>query len=312
MSDQWHWWRQALAGNFIEDEIKRGNPQSGFYRDRSKRAVAIWRDELGALMCSVTSGYSPRHADEIDELFGFVLRTPISDEVYERVAAGEGFPEDVEAPASERGIGDNSASLPLHESIAEEINRFVDSARDWLKSIGGKVETQQQADKAANYAEKFQALEKKADAARVDEKKPYDDGAKAVQERWKPVVALAAEKKGWMKKALETFLTAERRRKEEEARQARIEAEKEAEIHGEAPPPPPPPVRVNAGTRGKVALRSREDFIVSDLKAFGSFLLAMENPPPDLVETLEKIARRMGHAGTVPPGVERRVIETAA
>lgn len=307
--DQWRYWASALEGVFIEELIQRGKPQSGFYRDRSARAVAIWRDDAGELFCSVTSGYAPKHADEIDELFGFVCRAPITRDLYMHIAAGGAFPEDVEqVPPS---IGDNSANLPPHEAIGAEIEFLIASARDWLASIGGKIASAEHADKASNYATKFGELEKKADAARAEEKKPFDDGAKDVQARWRPIVSLADEKKRWMKKETEAFLIAEKRRREEEARKAAAEAAKQAEVMGD-PPPPQAPVRVNAGTRGKVALKTRVDFVVSDYRTFAESLLALEHPPHDLLEALDKIARRLGAAGANPPGVERREIEFAA
>lgn len=336
---EWTFWANALQGNFIESLIQRGNPQSGFYRDRSARAVAIWRED-GKLSCAVTGGYEPKHPDEIDELFGFVCRAPITRELYMHIADGGGWPEDVEEPA--RGIGDNSANLDAHELLAAQINELIDSAREWLKAIGGKIATQEHADKAANYANKFGDFEKQADARRKAEKEPHDKAAKDVHAKWSPVISLADDKKRWLKKEMEAFLIAEKRRKEEEARkaaaeeaarieaqriaaeEARLAAERQAEETGTpvafTPPPidePTParaaPVRANAGTRGKVALKTRVDFIVSDYQAAGAHFLALNPPPPDLVECLDKLARRIGSAGgKLPPGVERREVEYAA
>lgn len=322
--NDWTYWASALKGEFLEDLIQRGNPQSGFYRDRSTRAVAIWRDENGSLLCSVTSGYAPRHADEIDELFGFVCRTPITRELFMHVKNGGAWPEDVALP--ERGAGDNSQSLPPHELLAAQINDMIDEARKWLASIGGKVETQEHADKAANFAGAFGDLEKQADKARKDEKEPHDKAAKAVQTKWLPVIELAAEKKTWLKKEFEKFALAEKRRREEEARRAAEEqrkaAEKAARVaveNGESPPTPEPieepaPVKnVAAGTRGtRVALKTRVDYVVVDLPAFSAHLAALDNPPPEFLEACRKIANRLGGAGANPPGVEKRVIEFAA
>ena len=323
-ANDWTYWASALNGNFIEDLIQRGNPQSGFYRDRSKRAVAIWRDDSGALLCSVTDGYCPRHADEIDELFGFVLRTPITRELFMHVKNGGAWPEDVQMP--ERGTGDNSRSLPLHELLAAQINDMIDEARKWLESIGGKVESQEHADKAANFAGAFGELEKQADKARKDEKEPHDKAAKAVQAKWLPVIDLAAEKKTWLKKEFEKFALTEKRRREEEARRAAEEQRKAAEEaaraaaeNGEQPPAPPPieePAAVKnvaAGTRGtRVALKTRVDYVVTDLPEFSAHLAALDNPPPEFLEACRKIANRLGAAGANPPGVEKRVTEFAA
>lgn len=319
-ADQWTYWRAALAGEIKEDLIQRGNPQSGYYRDRSTRAVAIWRDPDG-LRCSVTSGYAPRHDDEIDELFGFVCRSPITRDLFMAIQKGGAWPEDVEEPA--RGIGDNSASLAPHEDIMAQINALADAARDWLKGIGGKLVTQEHADKIANYATKFGDLEKKADAARVEEKRPHDEAARDVQTKWKPVVDLAADKKKGAKKLFEGWALAERKRREEEAARIAEEQRKEHEAlsrltaaHGEpapdAPPPPPPIENVKAGTRGRIALRTRTKWIVSDRAAFVAYLMAMETPPPDFVATLDMLAHRIGSAGGNPPGVMKTEETSAA
>jgi len=313
MSNEWQYWATALKGEFIEDLIQRGQPQSGFFRDRSKRAVAIWRDDTG-IRCQVTSGYEPRHADEIDELFGFICRTPITRELYMEIKNGGKWPEDVDLP--ERGIGDNISTLAPHEAIKAEVNDLIDAARKWIDSIGGAVKTQEHADKVANYAEAFGELEKRADKARKDEKDPHDKAAKAVQAKWLPVVELADEKKRWCKKAFETYALAEKRRREEEARKAaeaaRIEAEK-ADIAGEPSAPEPEPVKnVSAGTRGRVALKTRTDWVVDDLQAFAAYLASMETPAPEFVEVCRKLANRIGSGGGSAPGIEKRVTEYAA
>lgn len=327
--NDWTYWASALNGEFIEDLIQRGHPQSGFYRDRSKRAVAIWRDDSGAVLCAVSSGYIPRHFDEIDELFGFVCRTPITRELFMHIRDGGSWPEDVPLPergAAKRGFGDNSQSLPPHELLAAQINDMIDEARKWLAAIGGKVETQEHADKAANFAGAFGELEKQADKARKEEKEPHDKAAKAVQMKWLPVIDIAAEKKTWLKKEFEKFALAEKRRREEEARRAAEEqckaAEEAARFAAEngAPPPAPEPIEepapvknVAAGTRGtRVALKTRVDFVVTDLPAFSAHLAALENPPPEFLEACRKIANRLGAAGANPPGVEKRVTEFAA
>jgi hypothetical protein len=323
-NDQWTYWASALGGNFIEDLIQRGNPQSGFYRDRHTRAIAIWRVDSGELMCSVTSGYAPRYADEIDELFGFVCRAPITRELYMHIANGGAWPEDVQLPA--RGAGDNSQSLPSHELMTAQINDMIDEARKWLASIGGTIESQEHADKAANFAGAFGELEKQADKARKDEKEPHDKAAKAVQAKWLPVIELAAEKKTWLKKEFEKFALAEKRRREEEARRLAEEQRKAAEEaaraaaeNGEQPPEPPqveepaPIKNVAAGTRGtRVALKTRVDYVVTDLPTFSAHLAALDNPPPEFVEACRKIANRLGAAGANPPGVEKRITEFAA
>lgn len=322
-SDPWRFWTEALKGNFIEDLIQRGYPQLGCYRDKF-RAVYIYRDESGALGCRVTSGYAPRHEDEIDELFGFVCRHPISYELYESIRDFGKWPEDVET-SSERGIGDNSQNLAPHEALQAEINNLADSAREWLKSIGGKIATQEQADKAANYATEFGKLEKRGQDKHKVEKAPHLEAGRAVDAAWKPVIELADSKKKGAKRLFEAWAIeegnrrkaeaariAEEQRKVEEARRVEADASGEPIPADEAPPPPPVVENVKAGTRGRVSMRTRTKWEITDRRAFIDYLLAMDNPPPDLISTLDMIASRIGSAGGNPPGVEAKTIQYAA
>jgi hypothetical protein len=316
----WLYWNEALNGNFLEDLIQRGHPQLGCYRDKF-RAVYIYRDDAGALGCRVTAGYAPRHDDEIDELFGFVCRKPIPYELYETIRDGGKWPEDVEAPA-ERGMGDNSKNLAPHEALSADISNLADAARDWLKSIGGKITTQEQADKAANYATEFGKLEKRGQDKHKAEKAPHLEAGRAVDAAWKPVIDLADQKKRFMKKAFETWAVEEQRKRSEEAARLRAEQERQAaearaaaKAAGEPPPDeeePPVVENVKAGTRGRVSMRTRTKWEITDRRAFVDYLLAMDAPPPDLLSTLDLIANRIGSAGGSPPGVEPKTISYAA
>jgi hypothetical protein len=269
----------------------------------------------------------PRHGrlrDEIDELFGFVCRKPIPYELYETIRDGGKWPEDVEAPA-ERGMGDNSQNLEPHEALQADINNLADAARDWLKSIGGNITTQEQADKAANYATEFGKLEKRGQDKHKAEKAPHLEAGRAVDAAWKPVIDLADQKKRFMKKTAEAWLIEEKRRLEKIERE-RIAAERKAaeaeaqaaRARGEEAPPPPPPVeepasvRVSVGTRGKVAIRTRTEYEIVDLPAFAAFLATLPPPPPDFLEACQKLANKMGPANPNLPGVAPKTIEYAA
>jgi hypothetical protein len=324
MDDQWHWWRRALEGE--RGETTRGEPKSGFYRDRN-RACAIWRGEDGKLLASVTSGFCPKADDEIDEAFGFWSRSPVSHEDYRAFAETGRWPDEI-APVAPPGIGHNQPPADPHESIMAEINEHVENARAWLKEIGGKIVTQAHADKGGNYAVVFADLEKKADAARAAEKRPLDEAAKAVQAKWKPVVEAADEKKRWMKKATEDFLKAERarldeieRKRREEAaaaQRAAAEAAREAEAQGKPAPAayvqdvPAPVVKARAGTKGTLALRTRKVNEITGVAEFSAYVAALDPPPAEFMEALQRVANRICAAGVKPPGVVTRIEEYAA
>lgn len=326
MADEndWSFWTRALAGE--KPETTPGTPWPGFYRDRSTRAVAIWKQD-GAFQCVVTSGYCPKHQDEIDELFGFVCRSPITRELFMAIRDGGAWPEDVDAP--ERGIGDNSAGLAPHEALLAEINDLADKARAWVVEIGGKITNQEQADKISNYANEFGKLENKGKSSHKIEKEPFLEGGRKVDAAWKPIIDLADQKKRGAKKMFEAWaidednrrraeaarIAEEQRKADEEARKAAEAAKSAGESEPELPAPAPLPVveNVKAGTRGSVSLRNKTEYVITDLPAFAAYLASLSPPPQDFVEACQKIARKMGAAGSTNlPGVERKETKVAA
>ena len=110
------------------------------------------------------------------------------------------------------------------------------SANDWLEAVQSPS-SQAEADKAANYAERFGNLENRAEEARTFEKKPVLDLGRSIDAKWKPVICKASDGKVRMKKVLEPYLIGELKR------------QKDLGIDGEPP---------RAGTMGRrIGLRSR-------------------------------------------------------
>ena len=221
MSDSYLWWRQALLGHF--GPIHENDPQPGYYRMRKGRGgrwvpAAIWeeKDNLG-LSCLV---------DGVErdpfEVWTWVCRHPVSYETYVAVAErGEAWPEDLPERLdagsetirqSTRGIGDNSLGVTEAEEFLEEIEMLWQSAEEWVQVVQSPS-SQAEADKAANYAERFSNLETRAEEARTAEKKPVLDEGRRIDAKWKPVISKASDGKVRMKKVLEPYLLAERERR---------------------------------------------------------------------------------------------------
>lgn len=327
--DQFEHWREALrTGKPVAYE--RGAPTAGYFKvrdrnpDRSIRwdALAIWLDDEAGWLCQRTGPRrAPIDADEIEELFSGCNSTPISYELFERIVAGEPWPEDV-APV------EVAAELPPHERADAELTAQRAAMAEWIKSVVS-VKTKEQADKCGNFADEFAKIEKAAEETRKAEKKPHDDAAAAVQAKWQPIVKRAAELKAWAKKTSEPFLIAERDRikAEERARadeaariareaaQARLEAERAGQpppIETASPPPPPPPQKAKAGTGRGVHLRTRTIHEITDLRALLMFFADSNMRNPDLMATLQILVNRMRSAGVEVPGVETKTIEEAA
>lgn len=90
---------------------------------------------------------------------------------------------------------------------------------------GGEVSNDDQEAAIDDLMDQFRKASKDADKARAEEKKPYDDAAKAVQAKWKPTIDKADRGVTACKEVLTPYREAKQRAKDEAARKAREEAE---------------------------------------------------------------------------------------
>ena len=223
--------------------------------------------------------------------------------------------------------GDNSGVAAPATIMAERIADVNQQVADWLKSIGGKVTNDEQADKAANYAALLGELEKEAEAQHRVEKAPWLEGGRTVDASWKPLIEKAAASKGRVKRDYVTPYLVEKQRRidaEAKAERERIAAERakveqEAAAAGVEPPkveepPPPEPERAKAGSRGgrATALRTVKVAEITDLAAVAAFLCGLNPPPADLVDACKKAAEKMMKNGITVPGAKLHDEQRAA
>lgn len=90
---------------------------------------------------------------------------------------------------------------------------------------GGEVDNDEKEAAIDKLMDDFRDASKDADAARKDEAKPFDDGKKAVQAKWKPIIEKADRGVTACKEALTPYRTAKQKARDEAARKAREEAE---------------------------------------------------------------------------------------
>lgn len=252
MSTKLTYWRQALLG--VPTPIHENDPQPGYYRMRAGRGgpwqpVAIWRDSQGDLK-ALRAGLPA----DAQDLWTWCCRNPIPYETYVSVAERrEPWPDDITMQAEVDGtapplLGHNSGEADARALVEADVKALDAMARAWLvtvEPIAGRTE----ADRAANFAERFAGLEREAEEARTREKRPILERGKAIDASWKPVIEAAADGKKRMKKALEPWLIAERQRAEG------------ATSEGSGPPP-------RAGTSGqRVGLRTTRRLHVADRDA---------------------------------------------
>lgn len=128
-------------------------------------------------------------------------------------------------------IGGNNPPEPTPFDQAEaEILMLFDQAKGFLD--GEPIANQAQADDVGRLDAMIMKARKVADTQRAEEKKPYDDAAKAVQEKWKPLLTRCDLARDACKQALTPYLRKldeEKRAREEEARREAERVRREAE-----------------------------------------------------------------------------------
>jgi hypothetical protein len=168
-------------------------------------------------------------------------------------------------------------NAPPEAAIFQEIDDLYEEARNWAD--GEPITSREMADAITKLREGIHEAGKKADALRVEEKKPHDDAAKAVQDKYNPYVQPKKGRVDLAKSVLDSLLTPWRTRvaAEKAAEAARVAAEAEA-------------ARLAAqeamqASAGNLAEREAAEELLADAKA------------------LEKTARRSEKAATTGLGL---------
>jgi hypothetical protein len=317
--DTFTYWRNALGGAF--GPIHENVPQPGYYRTKPGRdgrmlPVAIWREADGTVMAI-------RDGVEVDPstIWTWCCMNPVAYDTYVAVAEkGEAWPEDVPDAESDTGpaipplSGSVSSSLTPpgsgHNSAGAVVDRAMEikatidglwlQASDWLAAVG-PISSQVEANRCANFAERFGQLEKVAEEERTAQKKPVLEQGRTIDARWKPVIGAAEEARRAMKKALEPFLIEESRRIREEA--------------GSGTDFGVVTDTARAGTNGRrVGLRRTRRVHVSDRKAFIAHYRRDARLYAD--ETVQKVLLKLAEtdlaAGKTVPGAQMIEEQVAA
>lgn len=280
------WWQQALNGQF--GSIHEGMPQAGFYRVRARKngpwvPVAIWHevdeDDEG-------NWFATRGEEEVDagEIWSWCSRYPISYDDYEKVMAGGRFDDDMPT-----AIGDNQPPADDETTLAEQIDIAIGVARSLQEELtddSGKL----WADQAANVRDRLNSLWKKAEELRKREKKPYDDGAKEVQAKWRPVLerckVAADQLRGPLGKILKAMQA-----------QANAAAAEQAKARPEEAKPATR-ARVGGASSKKAALHTVKSAVVEDYDALIEHLKGNQ----EVRDLAQRIANQAAKADVALPG----------
>lgn len=326
--DRWAWYFAALKSPAeIGKSLKasESDPMQGYFRTRFKGGqwlpVAIFYPEGSDQLVGYRNG---KEVSDVNELWVWSLRNPISYEAYEKAMAGGGFDDEPPAP-----IGDNSGDSDPFEALRIELEGEAEQIAEFLKR---EVKTQGEADKIGIWSKRLADISKRADGQRVVEKEPHLTASREVDAKWRPIIDDAKDWASKAKKHVEPFLIAQKRAEEARARAAAEEAarlRREAEAAAVAARAAPQVDKkaeaeraelirqaqeaekaaevqnAPAGRTGaRVALRTEKVGIVTDYAKAAAALVAMKHP--DMLAEIDRLAKAAAKKNFPFDGMEIR------
>lgn len=316
--DIWRWWKKALEDQSLigteELPIHDGEPHIGYYRIPDKENatwnhVAIWYDDQHNLIARVNN-----QTVDPKKIWMQCCRNPITYELYCDRVNGLPWPD---AYIAQAGIGHNQPPEEEPKDEYEKLKKEIELARERAWKIG-PLSTQEEADYAGNLRDALNGFYKKAEELRKEEKKPFDESAKKVQAKWKPLIDEAKETADMLrdgpinsylkKKEAERQEEIKKIEEEEAAEKKRLEEEvKRAEQDGTPAPiqvktkkkRKPPPPRVGGAGGKRTALKNIIEIEIVDYDACVQSLKSN----PEIKEAIESLAKRIIKAGGQIPGV---------
>ena len=324
MSDQYQWWRDALAGK--NPPVHADHPQSGFFKMRTIKdgpwvPVAIWTDK-DVRYCLV--GNQQRDAASV---WTSCAGRPVPEAAAKTAFRTGQWPGDA-PPVTDQQAGSNNPPSDVTELIPLEI----DAADEWLSAVK-TITTQVDSDIASNKVANLRKLKKDAEVAHEKEKAPHLAAGRAVDKKYNPKIEDAGNAVKRLLAAVTVFQNAEKARLQKIADEAaRVENEKRmaeykrqqdeaAEIAAakfEEPPKPvaapdlvtPETVKIKSGgASGKVVGLRKVKFAV--IEDYDKALIALKGHK-ELKELVQKQAHRACKAGVPLDGVKFDEREEAA
>jgi hypothetical protein len=318
--DPYFFWREKLAGRDPDPVEPRTDMPCGFFRLRSGEPLAVWiaGNERAALRGFRGSEriMAVKHMEAMAENGAF--GTAVTEELYRAAFDAGSWPDDPPDVAPTMG---HNLPLDEYERLRLEIEAEVETTAPFLAK---PILTQEDADKCATWKRRVGLLAKQADEARETEKAPHLAASRAVDDRWRAMIADAKDLTSRLAKQVEGWLLKQKREAEELARRAAEEAERlmrearekegaereelirkareEAKVAAE-------PARPIAGRPNmRVSLRKKVRAKITD---YAAAHLALRDHR-DMRELVEQLANRAVKAGVPLAGVEAEEYEEAA
>lgn len=315
MTDQFAWWRNALAG--VRGDIHDGHPQLGFYRNRRKgvqaQAVAYWADPVdGTMQCKIDD----RDVNEMHamETWPFASKEPVTYEAYKAKRETGNWPDMDENITP---IGHNN---PPEENEAEAIKRQIEAA---AAGIGQYQKITGDVSKGKAQSLRARLLELAGQAKKIHKrlKDPLWEQVKELDNTYLPLAKEAEAFAKQIRDAMDAYDTAELRKVQAAELAAqderdRIELERTAAAikaadEGRPAPAPLPPMpeapapyqpAITKGAYGRAASNKIVKVVteVTDWNALFGFL----KTNAELKELMLKLAQKAVSNNFEVPGVK--------
>lgn len=313
MTDQYEYWRNALAGK--NPPMHEGCPEVGFYRKRNTpfndqpRAddpVAIYPDENGKLI-ALQGPQNRSKVVDANDIWTWVADKPVSYEDYQAAFERNQWDKAIEGLEQPAGAGHNNPPEDPFEAFKEQADAAIKLAE---QAMSQDIKTREDADRFANIKDRLHQIWSEGEEDRKAEKKPHDDAGKAVQKKWAPALTEVEQIKKKLIGRIGTWIEAEEQRIAKE----QLEAAKAAEEAGEdLPVQTSQPVQIGGAVSGrKTSMRSRKSAVIEDPVKFATFLLDSKTPNSDVMAALQKCANKIVANGGQAPGLESEKKRNAA
>lgn len=311
--DQYAFWRAALEGHFLYP-MQDGRFECGFWKTKNRRGtfsgVAIWKDGDAFRILVDGKLIDP---EKFAQRWNFTWQSPVTKEAYDEHQATGLWPGEV------HGIGHNAPDD--FTELKENIEGQTEQVLKWLKGLG-KLTSDRDADKAANYRDSLNKLWKKADDRRKQEKQPLADRVKKIDAKYGAIVKTAKDAADHIRSVLTIFMQEkeekekkrieeERKRQEEERRALEDQDIVLAALQPDLPPVEElqaKPIRVGGQLGRATGLRTVKTAQIEDLEqVFHHF---KENDK--VVKVLQTLANQAIRSGLDVPGAKLKEEKAAS
>lgn len=309
VKEDFSYWKAQLAGQNpdLEDKL----PRCGCYRYRGDPVLIRVQD--GTMFAWIgRKGHQIRSiadASFAETTFSFFCRDAISSDLYDAVAnRNEPWPEDIESLDDARS---NFPSDPF-EALMAELELIEMKITEFFKTPvepGDDIRALQ-ADKWKDRARK---VRDELEAMRKAEAKAFDDGKKAVQTKFVPVIGRADGLKEAVNAGMLAYSLAKKRAVEAQEAAEREARAKAAAAMGETAPVEHAPVRGRSKVAtGSTTVRTRKIAVITDLPTAAAFYAALPEPPQQFVAVIKQMAEQNLKTGVAVPGCELKTLEYVA